>query len=178
MTSRTHLGALVLSVCVLLAGGGHAQTLNPAEEAMYQTAQTSGLPADFLAYLERYPDGAFAEAARFELEVAGVAVPPPPQTDITFTTPLTAGVDGVAGRSLADLLAATPLYPPIEGLPDEAWKDQPCTACHQWTVMDLCEQGKTLNRPEMDSRLDLPHPYGPAFKRALRTFAQGGCRIE
>jgi hypothetical protein len=45
-------------------------------------------------------------------------------------------------------------------------------------VVDLCEQGKVLNRPEMEVRLDLPHPYGPAFKRALRTFASGGCRIE
>lgn len=44
------------------------------------------------------------------------------------------------------------------------------------TAADLCEQGKTLDRPEMAARLELPHPYGAAFKQALRTFAAGGCR--
>lgn len=178
MNSPRYLTALALAIGVLLSGGGLAQTAAPAEEAMYQKAQTSGLPEDFLAYLERYPDGAYAEAARFELGVAGIEAPPPPQTDITLTTPLTSGEEGVVGRSLAELLAGAPHYPPIEGLPDEVWKGQPCTSCHRWTVAALCDQGKTLNRPEMDSRLDLPHPYGPTFKRALRTFAEGGCRIE
>jgi hypothetical protein len=172
------LRATVLAIA--LAGGGHvlAQSAQPAEEALFQTAQASGEPADFLAYLERYPDGAYAEAAVFVLRQAGVEPPPPPQTDITFTTPLATGIEGVRGRTMAELLAGTPRFPPIEGLPEEVWKDQPCTTCHQWTVTDLCEQGKVLNRPEMEARLDLPHPYGPSFKRALRTFAAGGCRIE
>jgi hypothetical protein len=128
-----------------------------------------------MAYLDRYPQGSYAEAARFELLVAGLPVPQV-QTDITFTTPLAAGEEGVKGRSIADLLEGSPLYAPIEGLPDEAWKGQPCATCHQWTAKDLCDQGNTLNRPDMAARLDLPHPYGPAFKLALRTFATGGCR--
>jgi hypothetical protein len=172
MSDVIRAAALVL----LLAMPAAAQTAQ--ETALFEVAQASGQPADFLAYLARYPDGVFAEAARFELRMAGIDPPSPPQTDITFTTPLADGEEGVRGQSIADLLRGTPRYPPIEGLPETLWKDQPCATCHQWTAADLCEQGRTLNRPEMAARMDLPHPYGAAFKRALRSFAAGGCRTE
>lgn len=174
MTRRAGL----LTVLLFSAGLALAQTIDPAEEALFLVAQTSGRPADFIAYLDRYPDGVYAEAARFELLMAGVTPPLARQMDVTFVTPLEAGEEGVKGRSIEELLGGTPHYPPIEGLPDEVWKGQPCAACHQWTVADLCEQGKALNRPEMAGRLDLPHPYGPDFKRALMAFANGGCRTE
>lgn len=179
--TRVRRAAALLAVALVLsfARPPEAQVVPPEEQALFEAAQVSGLPADFVTYLLRYPEGTYAAAARFELQLAGVAPPPPPQTDITFTTPLAQGADGVKGRSIKDLLTTgTPLFSPIDGLPDEVWKDKPCTTCHQWTAADLCEQGRTLNRPEMADRLALPHPFGPEFKLALRAFSTGGCRAE
>lgn len=175
-----------------LAAAAVAQGAPAAEEiALYEAAQASGRVEDYQAYLRRFPAGAFADAARFELEFRGAEVPPPdpPPPDlpspevslagVTFNSPLPLGPEGVAGRSIADLLAnGRPLFPPIEGLPEEVWKDQPCATCHKWTIDDLCTQAKTYARPDAADRLSKPHPLGPEFKQALKAFGEGGCRPD
>lgn len=172
VTSRVCAAALALSVG--WAAVATAQVAGRAETAMFETAQGSGLAADHQAHLDAYPQGAFADAARQELQWGTGA-----QLDaMTFTTSLDSGPDGVAGRSIADLLTGTPVFPPIKGPPDELWKGQPCTACHQWTAAALCDQGATYSRPALAVRIAKPHPLGIPFKKALRAHAEGGCRLE
>lgn len=171
---------LVLCAAILLGTAALAQSPAPEETALFETAQKSGRVEDYQAYLERFPNGVFAEAARFELEFAGAEVPTEamPPTDVTFTSPLPPDLAGVGGRSIAELLEGTPAFPPIEGLPEELWKDRPCGTCHKWTPEDLCTQAKTYARPDAADRLAMPHPYGPAFRRALKAFGEGGCRMQ
>ncbi len=170
-----------LLTAALLATAAFAQEPSATEIALYEAAQKSGRVEDYQTYLKNYPHGTFAEAARFELEFAGAEVPElaVPPADITYTTPLPSGPEGVAGRSIAELLAkGSPLFPPIEGLPDEVWKDKPCATCHKWTMDDLCTQAKTYTNPDAAERLAKPHPLGLEFKQALKAFGAGGCRAE
>lgn len=174
-----------------------AQSPDVDEATLFQKAQSSGLPADYQAYLDEYPAGVFAEIALFELEWATKSLAPggttpavvvpettvtapeeiaPPQTDITFTTPLRDGPPEVVGKSLSELIKGSPLFPPIEGIPESLWKGQACSNCHSWTKEALCEQGKTYSGPIGPEALQKKHPYGGAVKAALKTFALEGCR--
>lgn len=170
------------------------------ETELIEQAQISGEIADYLAYLEEFPDGAFAELARTEIEAeerldplagqAEVAALPPeasaapdPQESapgfelggVAFNRPLVASDPALDGSSLAELILGSPLYPPIEGLPEELWQGQTCANCHQWTREDLCTQGTTYLGQIAQRSLAKEHPYGGGFKRALRVWAQDGC---
>jgi hypothetical protein len=94
---------------------------------------------------------------------------------VAFDTPLTEVPDEIAGRSIADLIQGSPLYPPIEGLPEEVWKTQTCSHCHQWTREDLCTQAQTYVTAPAERTLSADHPLGPAFRGVLRVWAEGGC---
>lgn len=171
---------LTLLLAAGLATAVPAQEPTAEETALYEAAQASGRFEDYQAYLIRFPAGAYAEAARFELAFAGAegaaAIPP---GGITFATPLPAGPDGVKGRSIAELLAqGTPLFAPIEGLQEDLWRGKPCATCHQWTADDLCTQSKVYLRPEAADRLAVLHPLGLEFKQALKAFGEGGCRMK
>lgn len=173
---------------MLAASMGAAQTVAPRETELFEQARATGLLADYVAYLAEFPEGNFAEVVKFEIEwgfapgevaaamakanVATVA----PQTEVTFTTPLAVGPEGVKGRSIEQLLLGSPQFPPIEGIPQELWKDQKCTNCHKWTSTALCEQGATYLETNATAALEKPHPYGLDFKLALRAYAAGGCR--
>lgn len=167
-----------------------------AERALIETARSSGLAADYEAYLAAYPEGAFAELARFELKVIAengqrtdpIADPPPPPVaaavpevaiaglaaSLTFTTPIGGGDPAIATRSIAELIEGSPLFPPIEGLPDAIWKDQNCTACHEWKQDNLCDQARTYVA-DRTRAISKQHPYGGSFKEALRVWAESGC---
>ncbi|MCB2136504.1 MAG: caspase family protein [Rhodobacteraceae bacterium] len=165
------------------------------EIAMLEKARTSGLQADYEAYLAEFPNGTYSELAKFELstladkkapavEVA-VATPPQPATpelapempqSMFFETPLTSGVDGVKGQSIAQLIKGSPLFPPIDGIPDSMWKGQTCSNCHNWTREALCEQGKTYLVVNGARALAKNHPLGGPFKQALKVWAGGGCQ--
>jgi hypothetical protein len=171
----------------LSLGATWAQEPAAAEAELFGRAQKSGLAQDYRAYLDAYPEGTFAEIAAFELkwgnpgEAAGapqttIADAPRRQTGITFTTPLVSAPEGHSGASIADLIKGSPLFPPIEGIPEQLWKGQTCTNCHQWTKENLCDQGKTYLTPAGSTSLVKPHPYGGAFKAAVRTFAEEGCK--
>ena len=81
----------------------------------------------------------------------------------------------ISNRSLKQLLTDTfPLHPPIEGLPEELWK-QGCSACHNWDKTTLCAQGNVYAKdPKMITRL--PHPFGAPFKVAVMEWAKNGCK--
>lgn len=99
-----------------------------------------------------------------------------PVGPVTFTGPLTSADPDIDGKSLADLIVATPQFPPIEGLPDEVWKDKPCSDCHQWNAERLCEQAQVYRGKDAETILTKLHPFGGTFKRNLKAWADGGCK--
>ncbi|MEM6304058.1 MAG: caspase family protein [Pseudomonadota bacterium] len=167
------------------------------EVEMIAAAQESGEAADYEAYLAAYPDGLYAELAEFELQVLQdmaaltaapaeetreeieVAAAPsalPDYSGLTFTTPLPGGPAPLRGLSIEQVVDLAPNFPPIEGLPDELWKDQSCSTCHEWTQEALCTQGNTYAAASSERALTKEHPFGGAFKQALRIWATEGCQ--
>ena len=135
----------------------------------------------------------FLEVARAEIEAlkaAAAATPPAPDVDpataaleaelaaqvVTFSGPLVLGNAAIIGQSIEHLITTTPLFAPIEGLPDEVWKDKTCDTCHQWTPEALCTQATTYLGQNAQRSLALAHPLGNEFKLTLRAWAQGGCQ--
>jgi uncharacterized caspase-like protein len=174
----------------------------PREEDLIAQAQATGALEDYEAYLAAYPDGVFASLAIAEIEnLRATAAAPPPgpaltlaapeaapepaphatapdlgDQTITFLTPLAArGFEPIAGRSIAQIIEGSPQYPPIEGLPDEVWKERQCMDCHQWTKEALCTQGQTYLTTSGEFALDKQHPID-GFKQVLREWAAGGCQ--
>ncbi len=175
---------------------------NADEQALIAAAQASGAAADYEAYLAAFPNGVFAEFARSELAtvqkkdpIAGqevAAAPAPaaraqtadpvtatqaPQT-VSFGLPLVSPTPEVNGRSIPELIAGSPIFPPIEGLPPELWQGQSCSNCHEWTRDALCSQGEVYAaaREVSERSLQKVHPYGGGFKQALRVWARDGCQ--
>ena len=77
----TRIGALCLGLALLVAGAGGARAQDPTEIAFWSMVKESKKVADIKAYLEAYPRGAYAEAARqrlSELERMPAAPPRPP----------------------------------------------------------------------------------------------------
>ncbi|WP_299483920.1 caspase family protein [uncultured Roseibium sp.] len=170
-----------------------------AERNLIEAARKSGAVEDYQAYLDTYPDGSFAELARLELQtinqneprtdpIADPVIPvepaPEPADDgntgglpdvVAFNVPLGAGDPDIATRSLSDLLSVSPRFPPIEGLPEAAWKDKTCASCHQWEQANLCTQAKTY-MDDGTRALSKEHPFGGVFKQLLRIWAEGGCQ--
>ncbi len=160
-----------------------------SERELIAKAQQSGAAEDYQAYLDAYPDGVYAELATFELgilaERQAAAAPEPAPTptsgdalpaEVAFEVPLGAGGPGIEEQSLSELILGTPLFPPIDGLPDAVWKDKACSDCHQWTREALCTQGETYLADAATRSLEKRHPYGGVFKGSMRVWADGGCR--
>jgi hypothetical protein len=103
------------------------------------------------------------------------AVAPAPVDDIVrFSQPLTTGPFPVSGHSLEELIAGTPMFPPIKGLDESVWK-KACSNCHKWDRQTLCTQaGVYVKDPK--AALRTPHPYGGAEKMAMMKWAEGGCQ--
>ena len=155
-----------------------------AEAALIATAQATGRAEDYQAYLDAFPNGVFSELAQIELastapsaggQPQGAAQSPVVEGALSFTVPLLSRDPVLSGRSFEDLIAGSPLHPPIEGLPEEIWKDKACTNCHMWTQPDLCTQAQTYLGPNAAKSLAKVHPYGGGFKQALRIWAEAGC---
>ena len=145
------------------------------EEQMFAAARGDGTRAAFEAYLARYPGGRFADMAQAELEALGGGAGGAPQV-VAFGDPLVSDVPQLSGRSISQVIRGSPIYPPIPGLPEVVWQNKPCSNCHQWTEAALCEQASRYLVARAERALDKPHPFGGAFKTALRDWAAGGCR--
>ena len=89
---------------------------------------------------------------------------------------LAGGGAPVQGMTMSQLVAGSPLFPPIEGLPEDLWKGQKCTNCHQWARDNLCEQGQFYAQKGEERALSSRHPYGGGFRRTLKVWAEGGCQ--
>lgn len=157
------------------------------EKALIDLAQKSGKAVDYEAYLKAFPAGTYAELAQFELNILAQraaratttetpAAPPTPTGPETFTTPLAGVADEIEGLNFAQIIEQAPSFPPIEGLPDEVWKDQQCSNCHVWTQAALCDQGKTYLKANNARSLSKQHPFGGGFKQSLKHWAGLGCQ--
>lgn len=175
-----------------------APAASDEETAMLEAARQSGAMSDYQAYLDAYPDGLYAELVKIEIAAInanattdpsgpGPEAPPPvveapaePTPEIAggvlFDVPLQSGVPEIVGRTLIEVTELSPLFPPIEGLPEEMWKTQTCSNCHNWTRDDLCTQAQFYTGQNSSRALSKDHPFGGTFKQNLRRWAEGGCR--
>jgi hypothetical protein len=93
---------------------------------------------------------------------------------VTFNGIIKEGPTPINGSSLAKLIQSIPVFSPIAGLPEDAWK-KTCNNCHQWNQQSLCVQAKLyVNNPKMMLRIQ--HPFGGPEKVAMMKWAQGGCK--
>lgn len=95
--------------------------------------------------------------------------------EIAFDEPLVSDDPALSGQTLAALADGFPLFPPIEGLPDEVWKDRSCSGCHKWDRATLCTQAQFYLSDAGQAGLKKQHPYGGGFKQALRSWGTQGC---
>ncbi|MDK3074827.1 caspase family protein [Sedimentitalea sp. JM2-8] len=169
-----------------------------AERKMFETAQAEASIAGYESFLKAFPDGVFAEFAAGEIvalrkkngtDPIGEGVTPAPDTalaatppltvqpaeTVTFTSAISSELSDLSGKSIADIIKMSPLFPPVDGLPDEYWKDKSCSNCHQWTQDRLCTQANSYLSLNMQRSLDKKHPFGGALKRNLKIWAAGGC---
>jgi uncharacterized caspase-like protein len=172
--AEAHLDTLVA------ATGGTPAAEGPSAEEMaaFEAASAAGTVEGWEAFMAAYPASALTEAAAIELAALGAAPAVPAMelpARVAFEEPLTDVPEEILGRSIAELIQGSPLYPPIEGLPEEVWKEQTCSHCHQWTRDDLCTQAQTYQTAPAERTLSRDHPLGPAFRGVLRVWAEGGC---
>ena len=165
------------------------------ETALMERARRSGTLADYEAYLEAFPNGVFAELVAIEVaslkqasETAPTSAPPEevadtqaPDTEtvkweVYFDQPLLNGPPEILGATLLEVTTLSPLFPPIQGLPEAMWKDQPCANCHERTREALCDQGKFYQKLATARHLSKQHPFGGGFKENLKHWADGNCQ--
>ena len=150
-------------------------TISLAEQTLWNSVKNSTDVGQVELFLRVYPNGAFHKEA--EAKLASLS----PQNgfaggqQLTFTGPLPEGDPAVKGKAIADLIKGQPLFAPIEGIPDELWKGQQCSNCHQWTRELLCEQGKFYLSENATRSLGKEHPYGGTFKSNVGKWASAGC---
>ncbi len=180
------VGAIMLATTTIAS----AQEASTEEALAWEAVKDSDASADVFAFIERYPNGAFtkdAQALMIDLlwvEMAAAA----PVTDaetgeptsqdpiaVTFSAPLTEGDPEIVGKSIEELIVGSPLFPPVEGLPESYWKEQDCSNCHEWEQANLCTQANTYLTDAGAENLTKQHPYGGTFKQNLRVWAMAGC---
>lgn len=144
--------------------------VNQAEQNLWDSIKDSGNADQLRLYLRVYPSGVFRPEA--ERRLAALARSP----ELSFTAPLPTGDDHVRGRAISELIKGQPLFPPFEGIPDELWKGQHCSNCHQWTKELLCEQGQFYMTENSSRSMGKQHPYGGTFKQNVSKWAAAGCK--
>lgn len=94
---------------------------------------------------------------------------------LTFNSPFPTGGPPIQGLSIAEIVELSPLFAPIEGLPEALWKAETCSSCHAWTRAALCTQGKTYVTAADDRAVRKQHPFGGVFKQGLKGWAAADC---
>jgi hypothetical protein len=180
---RNILGALI-SASLLTAGVATAMSAEKSAQKMWEFAVGSGSVEVLETFLKSYPDSEHAEEARElvrgmqhdselrKLEKRIFAL----SGAVTYDAPLPFVNDRISGHSIETITSISPQFPPIEGLPEEAWKTKECTACHQWTRVSLCTQSQTYVEKETEKYMRKQHPFGGILKINLRNWAENGCQ--
>lgn len=174
---------------------------SPEEQALFEAAQANPTVDAYRQYLDAFPNGTFAEFARGEVDAlqaqastdpVGEGVTPAPEATelaladieqerssvpnvVKFDLPLIAPGSVIDGIILSEITNLSPMFPPVEGLPDEFWKAETCSNCHEWNQERLCDQANVYLTLSGQKSLEKPHPFGGIFKRNLRQWAVGGC---
>jgi hypothetical protein len=172
------------------------------EQTMFEAVQANPTVDGYREYLDAFPNGTFSEFARGEIEAleAQASVDPvgegvtteTEETELAlaeidqerssvpnvveFNLPLTAPGSVIDGIILSEITNLSPLFPPVEGLPEEYWKDQTCSNCHEWNQERLCNQSNVYLTLSGQKSMEKPHPFGGILKRNLRQWAAGGCQ--
>ena len=166
------------------------------DRLMFELAQADDSIHSYEVYLHSFPSGAFSDAAverlaalRLKDETVtrkaepSVSAPEGANTGqisatdaVTLQSVLTFGNKRVRGQTIEGLIAGSPQFPPIDGLPEELWKDQTCSSCHQWTPETLCDQAQTYVKRPAAGNVTKEHPFGGGLKVNLRRWALGGCQ--
>jgi uncharacterized caspase-like protein len=182
--------------------GPVASAAGPDEIAAFGAASASGTLEAYQDFLLAYPSSTFVEAVNAEIAALAASAaraatpavpdPPPPAAvvegpvdpaliaeieaePITFSAPLRVGTADMIGKTIEELIKSSPLYAPIEGLPEEVWLGKHCSDCHQWTQAALCDQGTFYINDKDFAAVTTQHPLGGAFRVALREWAVDGC---
>ena len=175
----------------------HAAGTMTDETAIFEVAHNEPGTAALKAYLQAFPDGRYVELAELELaarlaggeEDTDLAAAPnivaslmdtPLSTQIesgpiTFASKLDSELEQVNGLTLEELVTQSPMFPPVAGLPEEYWREQSCSNCHNWTRDALCTQAQTYLTADLQRSLSKQHPFGGVMKQALRSWAAGDC---
>ncbi len=120
-------------------------SLAAEEQTLIDKAQSFCAIEDDRAYVASYPDSVYAELASPEIEsirakqtastaknaeekpkeIGAVIIQTPAFTTssfgtVSFDAPLTVGSDAILGKSIANLVTGSPLFPPNERLPEAA----------------------------------------------------------
>ena len=173
------------------------------EQAMFDAVQANPTVDAYQEFLNAYPDGTYSEFARGEIEALtaqastdpvgeGVSTAEPAEETelamvaeqerssvpnvVKFDLPLVAPGSIIDGVLLSEITQLSPMFPPVEGLPEEYWKDVTCSNCHEWNKDRLCEQSNVYLNFSGQKNLEKPHPFNGDLKRNLRQWAIGGCQ--
>ena len=168
---------------VLFLSSASASWAANIEEDFWAIASQSGSSETLNTFLAVFPDSGYAEEARslvsgladderrreFEDSIFAMV------GQVTYDEPMNFGNGAIIGHSLASISALTPLYSPVEGLPESYWKEQECSSCHQWTRAELCTQASTyIERKPLEYQAK-QHPFDGLLKINMRNWAIGGC---
>ena len=172
------------------------------EQAMFDALQANPTIDGYQAFLDAYPDGTYAEFAKGELSAMraetnldpvgeGASEPVAEETELAlateqerstvpnvvrYDTPLSAPGSVIDGILLSEITTLSPQFPPVEGLPEEYWKDTTCSNCHEWNKERLCDQSNVYLNLSGQRNLEKQHPFDGVLKRHLRQWAAGGCQ--
>lgn len=172
--------SLVATLCAAVESHAAQEDI---ESQFWAFAKSSGSIESLESFVETYPSSPHVSEA--ENLIAGL------QDDdrrraleemifsrigsVRYDLPMNFGNEGTIGRSLSTIFSTAPMFPPIEGLPDEIWKDKSCNSCHQWTRADLCVQAQTYIEKKPVKYQEKQHPFGGMLKINMRSWALGGC---
>ena len=148
-------------------------------EALLKAAEESVAAAEAAAKVAAdvpVEEAALAESPALPGQIAPDLQAEIAAADVTFAGPITVGTPNIIGRSIEKLIKSQPLFAPIEGLPEEAWKGLICSDCHKWDQAALCDQGKFYITQEPPEALEAQHPLGGAFKLTLKRWAEQDCQ--
>lgn len=168
------VGLLSVSAATADTQGDTALPEESRETVLWEAAKKSGNIKLLMAYRNTFPDSphdldALLLLTKLVNEKHGVA-------EVSFTEALEDRSPELNGQSIAQLLTATPTFPPVQDLPPDLWKEKQCSACHQWTQADLCAQARGLLTDDSKVSLEKEHPLGREFKATLRDWARGDCQ--
>lgn len=182
MKTKLFFAGVILALGTSLATA--AEPLNQLESEFWGLASKSNSVESLQTFIDNFPDSEYSNEARtliaeleedkrkreFERMVFATV------GQVQFDQPLKFGNDHLIGRSLAEVIKSSPIYPPVEGLPESYWKDQTCSNCHQWTRANLCMQANTYVDMEPVKYRSKQHPFGGLLKISMRNWAIGGCQ--